>query len=567
MKIRHITVCNFRGIDSLEWTIPDSHLIALIGQGDSTKSSVLDAIRFALFPSWNPNFNEFDFFNGDTSKPIEITVTLGDLPAEFLDESKYGLWLRGWDGKVITDEPDNGMEEVISVCLTVNEHLKPEWNVICDRQEEGRSFRDSDRAKAKATYIGTTYGDSHLTWRKNSALSQITDSDNISASLTMAARAAKDALNANRGENLTSFDAAAKKAEDIAKIFGVPVSSDGAFKAQLDTGAVNIQQGGLSLHDDNLPLRCYGLGSRRMLIIGIQQDNLEESHITLVDEVEIGLEPHRIARLLKLLMSDEKGQYFLTTHSPVVLRELTVDELCVVQSLNGKTIITNTAIPSLKSRIQGKIRSGAEAFLARKIIVCEGATEVGLCRGLDDYWVSQSNDPFSYHGVAMFDAGGGSNVRSTAEVIKSLGYEVAVIVDTDDHFTQADEDHLVASSICVVKWDGDISIEKYFFRNLPWANVVSSVQLAIDMHGDKVLDQIRNHYEQLDGQMNNWQDSENLRQAIGVASCGNAEGKNAWFKRQSRAEEWVPVISDSFADPDLDTSKKISQLADWIMSA
>ena len=44
-------------------------------------------------------------------------------------------------------------------------------------------------------------------------------------------------------------------------------------------------------------------------------DTLREPHITLFDEVELGLEPHRIARLLKHLKDDVTGQYFLTTHS------------------------------------------------------------------------------------------------------------------------------------------------------------------------------------------------------------------------------------------------------------
>lgn len=61
-----------------------------------------------------------------------------------------------------------------------------------------------------------------------------------------------------------------------------------------------------------------------MLLCGIQKMGLEEGHITLFDEVEFGLEPHRISRLLKHVREDKKGQYFLTTHSPVVLRELTI---------------------------------------------------------------------------------------------------------------------------------------------------------------------------------------------------------------------------------------------------
>lgn len=568
MKIRHLSVKNFRGIENLDWCIPDTNVVALIGRGDTTKSSILDSIRYALFPSWNPSFNEFDFFNGETSNPIEITVTVGELPSNITSDAKFGLFLRGWNRKdsLLVDEPGEELEEVLSICLTVNDDLKPSWRVVCDRQEEGPSFGESDRAKANAAFIGATYADKHLTWSKYSALSRITETENISASLTLAARAAKDALNDKRENSLVNFDSAAKKVEQIAKTFGVPVSETGAYKAQLDTGSVNVQLGGLSLHDENLPLRCLGLGSRRMLIIGIQQENLDEPHITLIDEIEIGLEPHRISRLLKLLKQDSTGQYFITTHSPVVLRELIVDELGVVQSKNGVSTITNAALPNLKESIQGKLRSGAEAFLSKKVIVCEGATEVGLCRGLDNYRVGQAKDSFSFHGIAMFDAGGGSKVRPTAVEMKKLGYDVAVIVDTDDHFLQADEQELVELGVCVIKWDGGLAVEEYMFQKLPWNYIISSVNLATDIHGDGVVNQInQKHQGELAESIEDWQDSVELRQAIGKASLGNSEGKNAWFKRQSWAEEWFSALAGSLDDLELDPSKKIRKLENWIV--
>jgi putative AbiEii toxin of type IV toxin-antitoxin system len=157
-----------------------------------------------------------------------------------------------------------------------------------------------------------------------------------------------------------------------------------------------------------MPLRRLGLGSKRMLTTGLQKETLRTGHITLFDELEIGLEPHRIARLLDHLKNDTTGQYFLTTHSPVVLRELTVDDLHIVHSKGGKTDIVAANKPAIAGCIQGKVRLGAEAFLAPKIVVCEGATEVGLLRGFDDYWIEKKNDSFAYQGVALFDAGAGS---------------------------------------------------------------------------------------------------------------------------------------------------------------
>jgi AAA ATPase domain len=43
MKIRKITIRNFRGIAELDWDLPDQHIFCLIGKGDSGKTSILEA--------------------------------------------------------------------------------------------------------------------------------------------------------------------------------------------------------------------------------------------------------------------------------------------------------------------------------------------------------------------------------------------------------------------------------------------------------------------------------------------------------------------------------------------
>ena len=189
----------------------------------------------------------------------------------------------------------------------------------------------------------------------------------------------------------------ARTAESTARALGVNVTT--SYKAHLDTDAINVRFAGLSLHDGDMPLRQLGLGSKRMLTTGLQKQALRPPHITLFDEVEIGLEPHRIARLLQHLKDDGTGQYFLTTHSPVVLRELTVADLHIVHCERGRIDVVSAEKPAIADSIQGKIRTDAEAFLAPKIVVCEGATEVGFLRGLDDHWVaSEIQDSFAYRG-------------------------------------------------------------------------------------------------------------------------------------------------------------------------
>ena len=109
--------------------------------------------------------------------------------------------------------------------------------------------------------------------------------------------------------------ASPRQAETAARSLGVNVAA--AYKAHLDADAINVRLGGLSLHDGEMPLRQLGSGSKRILTTGLQTQILIAPHVTLFDEVEMGLEPHRIARLIEHLKADTSGQYFLTTHSPV----------------------------------------------------------------------------------------------------------------------------------------------------------------------------------------------------------------------------------------------------------
>ena len=110
----------------------------------------------------------------------------------------------------------------------------------------------------------------------------------------------------------------------------------GSIRAMLDAHAVSFTGGTISLHDEEgVPLRGLGVGSTRLLIAGLQRKAASESSILLMDETEHGLEPHRIIRLLGSLGAKESRlpplQVFMTTHSPVVLRELAGKQLFVVR--------------------------------------------------------------------------------------------------------------------------------------------------------------------------------------------------------------------------------------------
>ncbi len=567
MRVRHLSVRNFRGIRELDWPVPDRNILCLIGRGDSTKSTILEALRRAFHPQWNLSFDDADFYLCSPANHIAIEVILGDLPDSFRDLEKYGHCLCGWNAvaSIRTDDPGEGVEDALRVRLTVTDDLEPSWSVVKNDKDQGVQFKVTDRDKVAVSLIGAV-SDRHLTWSRGSILSQLTETENITSSLAEAGRAAKAALEARRAHDLSAFDKAAETAEATARALGVNVAA--SYKANLDTEAINVRVSGLTLHDGTMPLRQLGLGSKRMLTTGLQKQALRAPHITLFDEVEVGLEPHRIARLLQHLKEDTTGQYFLTTHSPVVLRELTMVDLHIVHCDHGHVNIVATEKPGIADSIQGKVRSFAEAFLAPKIIVCEGATEVGFLRGLDDYWITSAHkDSFAYRGVALLDANGANKVKEIAENLKELGYDVAVLVDSDapDQFSDVDAEELRNIGVTVAKWEGAVSIEERTFADIPWAGVIASFGAARAIWNDdaRLLDQVRTQFGQnFDRNFATWVDTPQLRSALGRAAKASDR-----FKRQSWGREWTAAISGYLRDEAIcgsDLARQLASLRSWI---
>lgn len=564
MKIRKIKIKNFRGVKELDWNLPTADIFCLIGKGDSSKSTILEAIRYAFHPQWNLTLSDSDFHLCKVAESIVIEVTIGELTEEFCSLDKYGHHLRGWDAAALklTDEPEDHHESVLTVRLTVDKDLEPKWVVICDRHPDGVPFKQGDRNKVSVGLIGA-YSEKQLSWATGTALAKLTEAQSLNELLANASRTARASLDADRPVSLKNFDAAAKKSQDIAKLLGVPVSD--AYKAHLDLASINLKVGGLALHDGDIPLRQLGLGSRRMLLCGIQKMGLEEGHITLFDEVEFGLEPHRITRLIKHIREDKRGQYFLTTHSPTVLRELTVKELYVVHSKGGVVQIISAAKDGLEQlEVQGKIRSSTEAFLAKKVVVCEGATEVGFVRGFDDHQVGRRKDPLSYHGVALLDARSASKIKDLAKAFKSLGYDVSVLADADaeDQFSTADAAELTNLGVPVHLWSDKCSLEERAFQDLPWGSVVVSLKLAQDELGYPVYDQVRSRVQEaLDQDIEKWPESAKLRTAI-----SSAAKKAGWFKDTTRGDQWFKAVSPAFNDDAFlkkDLTVKLEALWTW----
>ena len=139
MRIHHIRIERFRGIRLLDWRVPGG-LVCLLGPGDSTKSTILDAVDYTLAPRRNIDFDDADFYDLDTTEPIEITVTVGPVPESLKRDDKFGMDIRGWGSDGLHDEPEDEDELVLSVRLRIEPSLDATWAVVNDRNTDGRAI-------------------------------------------------------------------------------------------------------------------------------------------------------------------------------------------------------------------------------------------------------------------------------------------------------------------------------------------------------------------------------------------------------------------------------------------
>lgn len=468
VKIRKLEIRHFRAVQALDWT-PLNGINCLIGPGDSGKSSILDAIDLCLGARRNASFSDTDFYTLDVNTPIVIAITLGCLPDEMVNLDAYGDFLRGIDRAtgVIQDEPGAGLETVLTLRLQVESDLEPTWALYSDRAAAvgtERSLAWKDRSRIAPARIGN-FASMNLSWSRNSILNRLTEErPELSGALADAARQARENFGAQASDQLRRpLDIVDQTSRDL----GVPVG-EGAH-ALLDAHAVSIGDGAIALHDSaGIPLRSLGTGSSRLLVAGLQRMAADAASIALVNEVEYGLEPHRLIRFLDSLGAKDAQQplqVFITTHSPVALRELSGQQLHVVRKVGDQHQVI---LAGDSDDVQSTLRADPEAFLAKHVIVCEGASEVGLVRGLDQFWSGANNDSFLAKGCAYVNAGGGTtdHVYNRGLAMIGLGYRVLIVVDADKPPTQEISDAFAAQGGTAMTWGQGRALEYELFASL-----------------------------------------------------------------------------------------------------
>ena len=568
-RIHQLKICNFRGIEQFEQCFGDTNLIVLIGRGDSGKSTILKAISLVLSPAWNNTFADTDFYDLDTTKPIIIEVSLRCVPDKLLSDAKYGRHKRLLiNGKIIDDisksgkDPSAQEEDILTIKLVVDDTLQPKWYVV-NRVQDDIEINHRDRALLDVFMIAD-YADNHFSYNKLSPLyallkkrlsdpdtkKSLSVSDTIEKKLVDVVRQAYKSVASN--VSFQEFEEVITEIKRDAPNLGIEIND---FKTLLEYKDNAYTGSDITLHDDqNRPLWMYGKGSKRLLSIAIQLALAKAGGIILIDEVEHGLEPDRIRTIINKLSQVEKGQIFVTTHSRDVVVESKTDAIYLLKK-------SSTSFYQFEPELQGLLRSQPEALFARRVILCEGATEYGIIRALDRHRQKEGKRGLSAQSIAIVDSKGGNNFYRYAIWLKDKGFDVITFNDDDNKDILSTKEEAIKAGVRMAICDSEKAFEQQLFTDVQWALVIKLAQLTKEIHSEDTVVSCLGIQSISD--LNNMTDEQKTEV---IKKLGEQAKKKRWYKNVTDGERLGDILfshKDRIKD-DTTLRKEFNTLLEWI---
>lgn len=462
-RLSHLVIQNFRACKNV--SLPLESYTPLVGQNNTGKSTILEAIKWVLKPN---ALSASDF--AESAQPVIVTACISGITKALLDrvpEQKHRtaiepycasgiLWIRcvatGTTSKSNKQEVYNhetysgsgvpndwrdyptGLPQAVAALL-------PEPLYIEAMDDIGE-----DLGKAKA---GTTIKNL-LDEIMEPVLKAHTDLN--SALETIRKILAVDGE--NRSGHLKEFDEQATKT--LVDFFP-------GLSLDLDLQVVDVKEffkaGDLHVTDkltgDRRRFDQIGTGAQRAIQMALIR-YLAQTRVTgaenptrrllLIDEPELFLHPQGVRRLRQALLTLSQAgfQVVFSTHSPLMLnRDNTADTVIVRKDKTQGTIpqrplrhAVQSALSEAESQSRTLFELGnlAEIYFSEMVVICEGKTDRRLLPLAYERLFSQS--PELDH-IAFISLGSCSDIPKALPVLSAMGIKACAIADLDFAFTEA----------------------------------------------------------------------------------------------------------------------------------
>lgn len=454
MYLQALRIQNFRCFGTSEIFEFNKGLNVLVGENDSGKTAIIDAIRIAMGTTDQGWYHVAltDFYNEDKNLEISIVLKFADLS---LDEQASFL-------ECLTFKDGKSYLYVYWRCKYLLNFNPPRIfiNVTTGYDGEGPSISPEARELLRVTYL-RPLRDAYTNMQsgRNSRLSQIIHGiPHIDDGIHTYSQDTKlDDLSisgvASLSDYLLANNAKLQQANnDIASIMNskMLLKGDNVQTAFTVTGANISEEKRLSSLLEKLDLTAHsngtvgkiGLGTSNVLSMACELllNHQEGSSFLLIEEPEAHIHAQRQIRLMQSLQetaekSGSNQQIIITTHSPLMASVVKLENISIIKNTKMFSLRpekTNLASDDYKYLERYLDATKANLFFAKAIMIVEGPAEELLIPTI----AKLMNRDFAQYGVSIINARGiGLNrfarIFQRANPTESLGINVACVTDRD----------------------------------------------------------------------------------------------------------------------------------------
>ncbi len=341
MYISELKLWNFRKYGKNEWDLEKPHLVVpfnsgtnvLIGENDSGKTAILDAIKLVLKThayEWFRIERE-DFHEGADKLRIEILFKgLKDEEAKNFTE-----WI-GWEGEGKEVKP------ILKLILCVdkkNNRIIP-YEVKAGMDDIGYSLNAGAREYLKSTYLKALRdADSELIAKKNSRLSQILQGHELFKKKEGDEHEFEKWFGEVNGKIKDWFDDSNKEGEQKSNKEQIKEVVDKFLNAFIDEpvgSELKLSEPEIKAILEKISLgiegaKNLGLGTMNRLYMATELLHLKKEwnglKLGLIEELEAHLHPQAQMKVIEALQKEIDVQFILTTHSPNLASKLKLHNL------------------------------------------------------------------------------------------------------------------------------------------------------------------------------------------------------------------------------------------------
>ncbi|MEX1437646.1 ATP-dependent endonuclease [Enterococcus sp. C53] len=463
MYISSISLKNFRIFGDQKTKINfNKGLTLLVGENDSGKSAVIDALKIVLGTTdlnWY-RIKDSDFNNEDITKEIEIVCKFSDLTnvecAAFLE---YLTYEKSSDSE---DMPVLYVNWNCKMLLNLTP-FRPITRITTGINSDRPTLSQEAKELLRVTHLRAlrdAYSD--MQSGRNSRLSQVMQNiPNLNAGRdTYTEDSELDELSLTGIFNLSNqllsdyapLKSASQKMSDILDKkmllknddIKVSLNVSGMEKAESKKIVSLLEKLDLTIDKDTSSLKGLpGLGTSNIMSMACElllKENIQESsQFLLIEEPESHIHAQRQLKLIKSLQNETElanQQIILTTHSPLLASVVKLENIIIIKSGNsyplakGYTKLDDEDYAFLEKYIDA---TKANLFFSRSVIVVEGPGEALLVPTL----ATLLDRDFTDYGVSLVDVRG-TGLRRYSKIfqrenenVEPLNIKVACVTDRD----------------------------------------------------------------------------------------------------------------------------------------